>query len=115
MVQSAFSPTVAVVSSNVAVAEPAAATGSIMSATRTSEKQAFTPLVARTRWRKTPTTFGPMGRLICTFLLVAPLPPFIAIAYFTGGFEVGGPLIWGFIVMPLGLKDVWKAGTIPLN
>ncbi len=115
MVHSTFSPTIAAVSSEPVAPAQQPLASTIMSPARASEKQAFMPLVARTRWRKTPTTFGPLGRLICTFLLVAPLPPFIAIAVFTGGFEVGGPLIWGFIVMPLGLRDVWKVGTIPLN
>jgi hypothetical protein len=94
-----FSPTVpAGPSQFTASATAAPAAGSIM-----------------TRWRKTPTTFGPLGRVLLTLVLVVPLPVFIVIAVFSGGLEAGGAVIWGLIVMPLGLRDVWKAGTYPLN
>jgi hypothetical protein len=115
MVRSPFSPTIAAVTSQPVAVQDRPLAGTIMSPARASEKQAFVPLVGKTRWRKTPTTFGPLGRLICTFLLVGPLPPFIVVAFYSGGFEAGGAVIWGLIVMPWGLKDVWKAGTIPLN
>jgi len=91
------------------------APGSIMSPARMTDKKAFVPLVARTRWRKTPTTFGPLGRVLCTLGLVLPFIFLTVVGIFTGGLEIGGAVIWGFVVMPLGLRDVWKAGTIPLN
>lgn len=111
---SQFTGTVTTVSAP-ATAVGAAPAGSIMSGTRASEKQAYVPLVAKTRWGKTPTTFGPLGRVLCTIFLVVPLIPLAIVAVFTGGFEAGGAVVWGLFIMPLGLRDVWKVGTIPLN
>jgi hypothetical protein len=110
-----FSPTVpAGPSQFTASATAAPAAGSIMSPVRAAETR-HVPLLGKTRWRKTPTTFGPLGRVLLTLVLVVPLPVFIVIAVFSGGLEAGGAVIWGLIVMPLGLRDVWKAGTYPLN
>lgn len=70
------------------------------------------PMV-KTRWRKTPTTFGPAGRVLCTIALVVPLPIMIV------GVAVGiipciiGAGIWLFIIMPWALRDIWKAGQLP--
>jgi hypothetical protein len=73
-----------------------------------------TPELARhvvsTRWRKTPTTFGPLGRVACTGALVVPFLFFVVAGVITGGMTIVGAGIWGFIVMPWGLRDVWRAG-----
>jgi hypothetical protein len=69
------------------------------------------PMV-KTRWRKTPTTFGPIGRVCWTVALLLPLPPMIV------GTAVGiipcviGLGIWIFIIMPWALRDLWKAGQL---
>jgi hypothetical protein len=110
----AFSQTVPAGPSQFVAAEAPDA-GSIMSPLRAAQRQAPPPPMIKTRWRKTPTTFGPFGRLLCTFLLVAPFPVFLVIGILTGGFEIGGAVIWGGLVMPWGLRDVWKAGALPVT
>jgi hypothetical protein len=71
------------------------------------------PTIVRSRWRKTPTTFGPVGRIIATFVLVVPEIVFVVVGFLTGGLTIFGAGIWGFIIMPWGLRDTWKAGTVP--
>ncbi len=71
------------------------------------------PPPMRTRWRKTPTTFGPFGRVSCTIVLVVVLAFFIAGGVITGGMTLVGAGIWGFVIMPWALRDLWRAGTIP--
>jgi hypothetical protein len=69
--------------------------------------------MVKTRWRKTPTTFGPVGRLLCTFLLVVPLPVMIVGVVVSGGLEIVGLGIWVLVIMPWALRDIWKAGSLP--
>jgi hypothetical protein len=66
----------------------------------------------RTRWHKTPTTFGPVGRVLCTFLLFVPLPLFI-IGTVVAGVGIIGLGIWVLLIMPWALRDIWKAGQLP--
>jgi hypothetical protein len=86
---------------------------SIMSGNR--QQVAARPVVpmVKSRWRKTPTTFGPLGRVVWTVALVLPLAPMIV------GTVVGiipcviGLGIWLFIIMPWALRDIWRAGQLP--
>jgi hypothetical protein len=71
------------------------------------------PPVVKTRWRKTPTTFGPIGRVSCTIALVVVLAFFIVGGIITGGMTLVGAGIWGFVIMPWALRDLWRAGTLP--
>jgi hypothetical protein len=71
------------------------------------------PTVVRTRWRKTATTFGPVGRVIGTLALVIPFIFLTAAGILDGGMTIGGAALWGFVVMPWGLRDVWRAGQLP--
>ncbi|HVW81226.1 MAG TPA: hypothetical protein VHB69_09845 [Mycobacteriales bacterium] len=71
-----------------------------------------TPMV-KTRWRKTPTTFGPVGRLVCTFLLIVPVPLLVVGVVVSGGLEIVGAGIWILVIMPWALRDIWKAGQLP--
>jgi hypothetical protein len=71
------------------------------------------PAVIKTRWRKTPTTFGPVGRLLATIALVVPFIFFVVVGVLTAGFTIVGAALWGFILMPWGLRDTWKAGQRP--
>ena len=89
-----------------------AVAGSIMSPTRPVPINVLAAPLVRSRWRKTPTTFGPLGRVLATLGLVVPFIFFMIIGILTGGFELGGAVIWGVILMPWGLRDVWKAGTV---
>jgi hypothetical protein len=84
---------------------------SIMAATRGVPTLA--PTMVKTRWRKTGTTFGPVGRLLATVALVVPFLVFVVVGIFTGGLTIAGAVIWGFVIMPWGLRDTWKAGQIP--
>jgi hypothetical protein len=70
------------------------------------------PVVVRSRWRKTKTTFGPVGRVLATIGLVVPFIFFVVIGILTGGLTIFGAVIWGFVIMPWGLRDVWKAGQV---
>jgi len=103
--------------SNPPVAAPAVAgvplERSIMAGTNHLAANAPPPPMVKTRWRKTPTTFGPVGRVSWTAFLVVVLLFFVAGAIVTGGFDLIGLGAWGFVIMPLGLRDIWKAGSLP--
>jgi hypothetical protein len=73
------------------------------------------PQVIRTRWRKTKTTFGPVGRVIGTVALVAPFAFLVVIGILSGGMTLGGAVLWGFVVMPWGLRDLWRAGQLSVS
>lgn len=73
------------------------------------------PQIIKTRWRKTKTTFGPVGRVLATLALVIPFVFFVVIGILTGGLTIFGAGIWGFIIMPWGLRDTWKAGQLPVK
>jgi len=80
-----------------------------------SAAPALPPPVVRTRWRKTQTTFGPTGRIIATLALVIPFIVLVIAGILTGGLELGGAALWGFVIMPWGLRDVWRAGQLPVK
>jgi hypothetical protein len=73
------------------------------------------PQVRRTRWRKTTTTFGPVGRMLATIALVVPFLFLVVGGILTGGITIFGAGLWGFVVMPWGLRDVWRAGQLPVT
>ena len=63
------------------------------------------PAQHASRWAKGTTTFGPVGRISWTFVIVA-LPIFV---FVFGGFA--GILFvaaWCGIVAPMALRDIWK-------
>lgn len=72
------------------------------------------PPARHSRWAKTPTTFGPAGRIVATLLLLVPLAVMIV-----GG--IADPFVWGgagaylVIIVPWGLRDIWKAGIVPVH
>jgi hypothetical protein len=103
-------------------ATPTAATGqpagghSVMAPVRTTPTPAALPAtMVKTRWRKTATTFGPLGRVLATLALVVPFLVLLVLGVLTGGLEIGGAVIWGVIVMPWGLRDTWRAGQLPAD
>ncbi len=57
------------------------------------------------RWRVTPTTFGPVGRLVVTALLLLPL-------WWTAYTTPVGFVLYGLFVLPVALRDVWQ--RVPL-
>jgi hypothetical protein len=70
------------------------------------------PTVRRSRWRKTQTTFGPVGRVLWTFALIVPVPLFIVAGVVGDLFAFGVAGIWAFVIMPMGLRAVWRAGQV---
>jgi hypothetical protein len=72
------------------------------------------PASRTTRWRKTSTTFGPIGRLVASLALVVPFVFFVVTGFFDP-IAWGGAVVWGGILMPWGLRDVWKAGRLQLG
>ena len=81
---------------------------------RTTPLEALPPTVRRTRWRKTPTTFGPTGRTLSTLGLFIPLPLMI-VGGLADPFVWGGAGFWAIVVMPWALRDIWKAGQLPVT
>ncbi len=67
------------------------------------------PQPKASRWAKSDTTFGPVGRVVSTFALIVPFL-FLAVAgIFTfDPFVLGGAGIWAFLMM-MGLRQVWQA------
>ncbi|HET7311588.1 MAG TPA: hypothetical protein VFJ17_09705 [Mycobacteriales bacterium] len=64
-----------------------------------------------TRWAKTDTTFGPAGRVLATVGLLVPFAVMV-VGGITDPFVWGGAAVWGLVIMPWGLRDVWKAGRV---
>jgi hypothetical protein len=62
----------------------------------------------RSRWLSSEVTFGPVGRVVCTVLLIAPVVfgIFVSAVFFIFG------VLWLFIV-PMGLRDIWRAVRVP--
>jgi hypothetical protein len=58
------------------------------------------------RFAKTEASFGLTGRIICTILLLIPLTVFIYLA--TQLIGIGGIVIYGGIICPWALRDLWK-------
>ena len=95
---------------------PVPSTRSVMTPTqagRPTPVASLTAPIQKTRWGKTPTTFGPVGRILATTGFVVPFILFVILGIATGGFLIDGAALWGIFIMPLGLRDVWKAGQIP--
>jgi len=86
-----------------------------MSPARTAAAAAGPAPMVKTRWKKTATTFGPLGRIACTVALVVPFIVFVLLGVFTGGLVLAAPVIWGFVIMPWGLRDTWRAGSVPAS
>jgi hypothetical protein len=93
-------------------AEPAAPAG----VPAVPGRAAFTPPVTPgvtapqgkgSRWAKSDTTFGPVGRLIATIALIVPFTVLVAAGVLTmDPFVFGGVVIWGGL-MVLGLRQTW--------
>jgi hypothetical protein len=66
------------------------------------------PAVVHSRWRASQTSFGPVGRLIATVLLLLPMVFF----WKTQTFGWPGLVIWGGFLLPWGLRDVWRRSRV---
>ncbi len=59
------------------------------------------------RWAKSDTTFGPVGRLVATIALIVPFTFLVAAGLLTfDPFVLGGAGIWAFL-MAMGLRQTW--------
>ena len=60
------------------------------------------------RWVKSDTTFGPVGRLVATVMLLIPFTFLVASGLLTfDPFVLGGAGIWA-VIMAMGLRQVWQ-------
>ena len=71
-------------------------------------------LTRKTRWAKTPTTFGPAGRVACTVVVLAVLALLI-VGGLVDTFAWGGAAIWAGVIMPWALRDIWQVGHVPVG
>lgn len=64
----------------------------------------------RSRWVSSAVTFGPVGRIVVSLLMLVPLWWFIAYA---GVFGIVGVPIWLTKVLPWALRDIWRPVRLP--
>lgn len=62
------------------------------------------------RFESSVLTFGPLGRVACTFVLLAVLGWLVL---YGGLFGLAGAVIWVGWVMPLALRDIWRRAALP--
>ncbi|MGH8889848.1 MAG: hypothetical protein ACRDV3_08840 [Acidothermaceae bacterium] len=65
------------------------------------------------RWKKSSGTFGPVGRVVATLLLLVPLP-LLAMAASVGIGLIGAG-IYVLLIMPWALRDIWQRAAIPVD
>jgi hypothetical protein len=92
---------------------PAVASATSRAAAATPARPDTAVLMTYSRWKKSTGTFGPVGRVVATLLLLVPLPVF-AMAVSVGIGIIGGG-IYVLVVMPWALKDIWKQAAIPIE
>ena len=56
------------------------------------------------RWQKSSSTFGPLGRIVATLLLLIPIYFF----FHAGVIGIVGLAMWLFVVMPMALRSIWQ-------
>lgn len=70
-------------------------------------------LFTYSRWKKSASTFGPVGRIAATIALLIPLPVlFMAASMFIGLVGTG---IYLLVIMPWALKDIWQRAAFPVS
>lgn len=80
----------------------APADGSV-GAFRTTAPATSADLFSQSRWRSSSVTFGPVGRIVVTFLVFLPYPLFIVnLPFGLVGVVVWTPLLWR------ALRDIWR-------
>ncbi|PRY14181.1 hypothetical protein [Kineococcus rhizosphaerae] len=55
----------------------------------------------QSRWTGSSVTFGPVGRIVLTLLLLAAVPLAFRFQWVVG-------VIWTFVLVPWALRDVWR-------
>jgi hypothetical protein len=56
------------------------------------------------RWRPSAVTFGPVGRIVATIVVLLP----ILYAVFVSVFFLIAAAIWGLTIVPWALRDIWR-------
>lgn len=64
-----------------------------------------------TRWGKTTTTFGPVGRVLLTLLTLVPVAVML-VGGLADMFAWGGAAVYSATIGPWALRDIWRAGQI---
>ena len=64
--------------------------------------------VVGTRYGRSATSFGLVGRLAWTALVIAPPVPFLLISLGFVGWSFAG--IWWGVVTPWAMRDLWRSG-----
>lgn len=62
------------------------------------------------RWQSSDLTFGPVGRVVCTLLLLAVPLWFLQ---YGGLFGIVGAVVWCGWVLPRAWRDVWRRAALP--
>jgi len=65
---------------------------------------------AGSRWQGSVLTFGPVGRVVCTLLLIVVLAWFLM---YGGLFGIAGAVVWCGWVLPRALRDTWRQAALP--
>jgi hypothetical protein len=82
------------------------ASGAVTTVGRAPVQQPLPTQPTYTRWRKTTTSFGPVGRLLWTFAMLLV----VAVSVFSQNPFAIGPLC--FILVPLVLRSVWAKSRL---
>ena len=61
------------------------------------------PAPPSSRWTRSATTFGPVGRMVGTVLL-------LTVGVWLAVFALVGAAVWWFVVVPWALRDLWRPG-----
>jgi hypothetical protein len=65
------------------------------------------------RWKKSASTFGPIGRVVATVLLLMPVP--VLILTLAIGIGIAGMVAYCGVLLPMALREVWKQVRFPVN
>ena len=96
---------------------PAASSPAPLAGFRTAPAPAggpASPLMRTTRWGKTQTTFGPVGRILATIATLLPLAV-MTVGGFVDMFAWGGALVYLAVIVPWAMRETWQAGRIPVR
>ena len=63
---------------------------------------------ATSRFQATDVTFGPVGRLVVTVLVLVPVAGFVAALFVAPIGGITGLAIWGGVIVPKALRDTWR-------
>lgn len=65
-------------------------------------------VIRHSRWARTETTMGPVGRLVTSALVLVPIP----LCAFGGPIAWAAGLVYSGTMLPMAMRDIWKVGRI---